>query len=153
MQWRPSKTFFLLLRVRLSAVRAVHFVCGSAVAWVLVQTCPIHTVAHAGPYPEPGLAGRMWWHHMAGCCVPCWWAGTAHVWTARRQSTQPTPFLMGLSGSGFHGNGWLLTAVWWWKEKEGSQPIESNKSDRSQWSELAASLPFDVQFIQKQPWC
>lgn len=31
-----------------------------------------------------GLQGRMRWHHMAECCVPCWCAGTAHVLASRR---------------------------------------------------------------------
>ncbi len=43
-----------------------------------------HQQLTTGPDPESGIVGRMWWHHMAGCCVPCWLAGTAHVWMARR---------------------------------------------------------------------
>ena len=39
--------------------------------------------------------------------------------------------------------------------RRGSQVSESNKSDRSQWSEveLAPNLAFNAQFRQKQPWC
>lgn len=71
--------------------------------------CPLQTSSsHQGLILEPGPAGRMRWHHMAECCVPCWCAGTAHMRASRRQSTQPTPFLMGPSGSGCHGDVWLL---------------------------------------------
>lgn len=38
---------------------------------------------------------------------------------------------------GFYGDRWLVAAAWQWKEREGSQVTESNKSDRSQrWSEF-----------------
>lgn len=72
---------FLPWQVELCAVQPVHSACGSAADGV----CPVHTSgSRQAQIPESGLAGRMWWHHMAGCCVPCWRAGTAHVWTARR---------------------------------------------------------------------
>ena len=55
-----------------------------------------------------------------------------------------------------------MAAAWRRREREGSQVSESNKSDRSQWSELAMDLAFLFFFFlfffffathKKQPGC
>lgn len=57
------------------------------------QVSPINTPLSSGP-AQPG---RMGWHHMAECYVPCWLADTV-----------PRHHSHGTKGSGYHGDRWLV---------------------------------------------
>ncbi|KAK9514797.1 hypothetical protein VZT92_025485 [Zoarces viviparus] len=123
--------------------------------WIRVyraQVRPVQTSGSlTGPDPESGLAGtyvaapygRMLCAMLASLALPtCEWP----------DASQPNPLhLMGPSGSGCHGDGWLVAAAWRRQGRrvgggDGSLVRESNKSDRSQRSpsELAGNLAFDV---------
>lgn len=138
--------------------RHAHCTSSPFYMWISFQTgsrsVPFHTSRPwQAQIPGPGLQDV--------CDSTIWQDAVCHVGELARPTCEwpdasqpgPLPLLMGPSGSGCHGDGWLVAAAWQWKEREGSQVIESNKSARSQWSELAVNLAFDVEFTRKQPRC